>query len=93
MVYQAAMRRIIRGCPCAFAWTPLDLDGIGIVDNPVTDGVSLGRVVQVFVPLAGIILGTEDSGGYIVPGLYQFQHIPGLCLLEGVKQLFIVTAQ
>lgn len=39
----------------------LDLDGIGVVDDSVTDGISQGRVVQVLVPLAGVILGTEDG--------------------------------
>lgn len=71
----------------------LDLDGIGIVDDPVTDGISQGRVVQVFMPLAGVVLGTEDGGGYLVPGLYQFQHIPGLCLLEGVEQPLVQNEQ
>ena len=64
----------------------LDLDGIGVVDDPVTDGVGQGGGVQVLVPLAGVILGTEDGGGHLVPGLYQFQHIPGLCLVEGGEQ-------
>ena len=63
----------------------LNLDGIGVVDDSVTDGVGQGGVVQVLVPLAGIILGTEDGGGHLVPGLYQFQHIPGLGLLEGIE--------
>ena len=44
----------------------LNLDGIGVVDNPVTDGISQGRVVQVLVPLAGVVLGTEDGGGCLV---------------------------
>lgn len=39
----------------------LDLDGIGIVDDPVTDYVSQDRVVRVLVPLTGVILGTEDG--------------------------------
>ena len=63
----------------------LNLDGIGVVDDSVTDGVGQGGVVQVLVPLTGIILGTEDGGGHLVPGLYQFQHIPGLGLLEGIE--------
>ena len=62
----------------------LDLDGIGIVDDPVADGVGQSGVVQVLVSLDGVILGTEDGGGHLVPGLYQFQHIPGHCLFEGV---------
>ena len=41
----------------------LDLDGIGIVDDPVADGVGQSVVVQILVPLAGVILGTEDGGG------------------------------
>ena len=49
----------------------LYLDGIGVVDDPVTDGVSQGRVVQVLVPFAGVVLGTEDGGGHLVSGLYQ----------------------
>ena len=71
----------------------LDLDGIGIVDDSVTDGISQGRVVQVFMPLAGVILGTENGGGHLVSGLYQFQHIPRLCLLEGVEQPLVQNKQ
>src|SRR5699024_6904453 len=71
----------------------LDLDGIGIVDESVTDGISQGRVVQVFMPLAGVILGTENGGGHLVSGLYQFQHIPRLCLLEGVEQPLVQHKQ
>ena len=71
----------------------LDLDGIGVVDDPVTDGVGQSRVVQIFVPFAGVILGAENSGGHLVPGLYQFQHIPGLCLLEGVEQPLVQNKQ
>ena len=40
----------------------LNLDGIGVVDDPVTDGIGQGGVEQVLVPLTGIILGTEDGG-------------------------------
>ena len=32
----------------------LNLDGIGVIDYTVTDGVSQGRVVQILVPLAGV---------------------------------------
>ena len=71
----------------------LDLDGIGVVDDPVTDGVGQGGVVQVLVPLAGVILGTEDGGGHLVPGFYQFQHIPGLCLFEGGEQPLVQNKQ
>ena len=56
----------------------LDLDGIGVVDDPVTNGVGQGRVVQVLVPLTGVILGTEYGGDHLVPCLYQLQHIPDL---------------
>src|SRR5699024_1498250 len=44
----------------------LDLDGVGVVDDPVTDGVGQGRIVQVLVPLTGVILGTEDGRGHLV---------------------------
>ena len=40
----------------------LNLDGIGVVDNPVTDGIGQGWIVQVLVPLVGVILRTEDGG-------------------------------
>ena len=48
----------------------LDLDGVGVVDDPITDGVGQGGVVQVLVPLAGVVLGAEDGGGHLAPGLY-----------------------
>lgn len=71
----------------------LDLDGIGIVDDPVADGVGQSGVVQILVPLAGVILGTEDGGGHLVSGLYQFQYIPGLCFLEGIEQPLVQDEQ
>ena len=40
----------------------LNLDGIGVVDDPVTNGVGQSRVVQVLMPLAGVVLGAEDGG-------------------------------
>lgn len=45
------------------------------------------------MPLAGVVLRTEDGGGHLIPGLYQFQHIPGLCLLEGVEQPLVQNKQ
>lgn len=71
----------------------LDLDSVGVVDDPVTDGISQGGIVQVLVPFAGVILRTEDGGGHLVPGLHQFQHIPGFCLFEWVEQPFIQDEQ
>lgn len=71
----------------------LDLDGIGVVDNPVTDCISQGGVIQVLVPFAGVILRTEDGGGHFVPGLNQFQRIPGLRLLERIEPPFIQDEQ
>lgn len=63
----------------------LDLDGICVADDPVTDGVSQGGIVQVLMPLACVVLGAEDGGGHLVHGLYQFQYIPGFCLLERIE--------
>ena len=71
----------------------LDLDGIGVVDDPVTDGVGQGGVVQILVPFAGVILGAENSGGHPVPCLYQFQYIPGLFLFQGVEQPLVQNEQ
>ncbi len=68
----------------------LDLDGIGFVDDPFAAGISYGGIVQVLMPLAGVILGTEDGGCHLIARLYQFQHIPGLCFLEGKEQPLIL---
>lgn len=40
----------------------IDLDRVGVVDDPVTDGAGQGGVVQVLMPLAGVVLGAEDGG-------------------------------
>lgn len=48
----------------------LDLDGVGVVDDPVTDGIGQGGVVQILVPLTGVVLGAEDGGGHLAPSLY-----------------------
>ena len=85
VVHQTALQGITRNALALSHGLALNLDGIGVVDDSVTDGVGQGGVVQVLVPLTGIILGTKDSGGHLVPGLYQFQHIPGLGLLEGIE--------
>ena len=70
-----------------------NLDGIGVVDDTVADGVGKRWVVQVFVPFTGIILRTEDGGGCLVPCLYQFQYIPCLCLLEGDRACLLYTSR
>lgn len=39
-----------------------NLGGIGVVNDTVTDGVGRSRIVQVFMPLVGVVLEAEDSG-------------------------------
>ena len=34
----------------------IDLDRVGVVDDPVTDGAGQGGVVQVLVSLAGVVI-------------------------------------
>lgn len=41
----------------------LNLGGIGVVNDVVSDGVGQSKIVQVFMPLAGVVLEAEDNGG------------------------------
>lgn len=91
VVYRPPCRSLLRYA-LAHGLT-LNWDGICIVDDPVTDGVSQGWGVQVLVPLAGVVLGAKDSRGRLVSGLYQFQRIPCLCLLEGVEHPLVQDEQ
>ena len=45
------------------------------------------------MPFAGIILGTEDGGGHLVPCLYQFQHIPCFRFFEWMEEPLIQDRQ
>ena len=46
--------------------------GVGIMDDPVADGVCQKRVRQLFRPSRNIKLGTEDRGVSLLPGLHDF---------------------
>lgn len=39
-----------------------NLGDIGVVNDTVTDGIGQSRIVQVFMPLVGVVLEAEDSG-------------------------------
>ena len=55
VVHQTAMRELLGDALALSHGLALNLDGIGVVDDPVTDGIGQGGVVQVLVPLTGII--------------------------------------
>lgn len=59
---------------------PPNLDGIGVVDGAVTDGIVWGGIVQALMLL-------------IVPGHYKLQRAPGFSLLKGVRQPFVWVKQ
>ena len=45
---------------------------VGVMDNPVADGVGQKRVGQLLRPARNIKLGTEDRGVSLLPGLHDF---------------------
>lgn len=49
------------------------LDSIDVEDDTVAYGGRQCQTIQVFVPFAGIILRTEDSGGYLILCLYLLE--------------------
>ena len=71
----------------------LDLDGIGVIGlyghrwHQPGSGRTGSRATR------WCHTGNRDGGGHLVSGLYQFQYIPGLCLLEGVEQPLVQNKQ
>ena len=68
-------------------------DDIGIIYDPVTDGVSQSRVIQVLMPARNIELRAENGRGCFGSGLYQLQHIPCFALLQRIQEPFIQDQQ
>ena len=65
-----------------------DHDGIGVMDDAVTDGVSQCRFADLLVPAADFELRAEDSGCFLASALRNFEQIAGLGFLQWV-QLFV----
>ena len=53
----------------------LNLNGIGVVDEPVIDDVGQDEGIEILMPLAGVMPGAEDGRVHLVLSLFQFQHI------------------
>ena len=67
--------------------------GIGIVDDAVANGVCEDRVAELSVPAADVELGAEDGRGFLVPGFYDLQQIPGFRLLQREQKPLVQDQQ
>lgn len=56
----------------------LDHDRVGVVDNPVADGVGQSWLADLEMPSSNIKLRTEDGGRSLMPCLDYFKEISGL---------------
>ena len=71
----------------------VDENSVRIVDDAVADGVGKGGFADFLVPAADIELGAEDGGSFFVAGFGNFEQVPCLEILEGVKQPFVDDEQ
>ena len=73
-------------------------DGIGVVDNPVHNGIGNGAVlvgvgVNAFIPAVCVVLGTKDRRAVLGPGLNDLQQVKGLLNRERAQQPFVQDQQ
>ena len=68
-----------------------DVDLIGIVFDAVEDSFSKRTIItaKLIVPTAGVILGTEDRGGFLPPSVQQFQDVMLFRLCRFQQEPFI----
>lgn len=68
-----------------------DVDLIGIVFDAVEDSFSKRTIItaKLIVPTAGVILGTEDRGGFFPPSVQQFQDVMLFRLCRFQQEPFI----
>ena len=64
---------ILQPLPLAHGLLAVNDYGVGVMDDPVADGICQQRVGQLLRPSRNIKLGTEDRGVSLVPGLHDFQ--------------------
>ena len=69
-------------------------NGVGVVDNPVHDGVGNGAVlvgvgINAFIPAVRIVLGAEDRRAVLGSGLNDLQEVKGLLDRERAQQPFV----
>ena len=66
------MSDVLQALSLAHGFLTANDHSIGIVDDPVADGISQKRGGQFLRPSRDVKLGTEDRGVSLVPGLHDF---------------------
>ena len=66
---------------------------VGIMDNPVADGVSQDRIANLFSPSGYRELRAEDRRSILVSGFCNLKQIPCLCFLQRIQQPFVENQQ
>ena len=68
-------------------------DGIGIMDNAVTDGIRQGWVTNLLVPATDFELRAEDGGCLLVAALGDLQQVTGLGIFQRIQQPLVQDEQ
>ena len=64
---------VLQALPLTHGLLTANYHGVGVVDDPVADGICQKRVGQLLRPARNVKLVTEDRGVSLVPGLHDFQ--------------------
>ena len=64
---------VLQALPLAHGFLAVNDYGVGVMNDPVADGVCQQRIGQLRPPAWDVKLGTEDRGVSLVPGLHDFQ--------------------
>jgi len=86
VVHTTAMLFCLPGDAFALAHgVALHPDRIGIIDDPVADGIGQLWVVSIFMPAGHIELRAKNDRRNLASGFYQFQHVPRLIFFERIQ--------
>lgn len=66
---------------------------VGIMDDPVADGISQDWITNLFPPSGHRKLGADDRRSVLVSGFRNFQKIPRFSFLQRVQQPFVQNQQ
>ena len=83
------MAALLQALPLAHGFFSANDYGVSIVDDSVADGISQQWVRQLFRPARNVKLGAENRGVSLVPGLHDFQEVPGFRFFQRVQKPFV----
>lgn len=86
---QALISDFLQAFPLPHGLLAANDNGVGVMDNAVTNRVGQDRIGELLSPARNVKLGTQDRRSPLVPGLHNLQKVSGFRFLQGVEEPFV----